>query len=320
MLGVLREAKSDGLLVDPQAIAVSKEIFVQPKPDTVEGVSGMLVKVGDEFEILYATSIPSKGFQRFSVAHEIGHYCIDGHVYALLTDGVHYSHAGFRSSDPYEQEADFFAAALLMPERPFRNAIDDHPVGLEGIEALSMACKTSLISCAIRYSGLTRDGVAVILSTGATVDWCFMSDGMKDAKGRKWLRKGTPLPPGTVTEGFNNKPDTIRAGHRDAATEISAIGSTQSGATRLRKRLSDLANTVSVDRADVQKSEHARGGSWRRGRRGSAGRKLDAKIQALGARGIARVIWLGHRLPAQFPYRRHASRRRGSWTGFCLSA
>jgi hypothetical protein len=180
----------------------------------VDGVSGMLVKVGDQFGIMYATNTPSKGFQKFSVAHEIGHYCVSGHVDALLSTGAHYSHAGFQSSDPYELEADYFAAALLMPERPFKSAIDDYPAGLVGIEALAKACETSLTATAIRYSGFTRDGVAIILSKGQAVDYCFMSEALKDAKGLKWLRKGTPVPAGTITEGFNARPQNVRTGQR----------------------------------------------------------------------------------------------------------
>jgi Zn-dependent peptidase ImmA (M78 family) len=79
----------------------------------------MLVKVGDQFGIMYATNIRRRGFQRFSIAHELGHYFIEAHATQLLVNGVHYSRAGFFSADPFEQEADHFAAALLMPERPF---------------------------------------------------------------------------------------------------------------------------------------------------------------------------------------------------------
>jgi Zn-dependent peptidase ImmA (M78 family) len=116
---VLREMKIEGPRVDPEDIATRKGIVVQPKPDSIDGVSGMLVKAGDQFGIMYATNIPSKGFQKFCIAHELGHYCIDGHSDALLSNGAHYSQAGFRSSDPFEQEADYFAAALLMPELTF---------------------------------------------------------------------------------------------------------------------------------------------------------------------------------------------------------
>lgn len=212
---VLRQMKIDGLWVDPEAIAASKDIMVQAKPDTASGVSGMLIKAGDNFGIMYATDIPSRGFQRFSISHELGHYFIEGHPEALLATGVHQSCAGFVSGDPYEQEADHFAAALLMPELAFKKAIADHDAGLGCVEALRQACETSLTATAIRYSALTSDGVAVICSTGDAIDWCFMSDGLKQAKGLSWLRKGTPLPAGTVTSSFNARPENVRTGQRD---------------------------------------------------------------------------------------------------------
>lgn len=213
---VLRDLNITGLRVEPKEIAASKGILVKAKPDTADGVSGMLVKAGDEFGIMYATRIPSRGFQKFSIAHEIGHYCIDGHSDALLTNGIHVSHAGFVSNDPYEQEADFFAAALLMPERPFRRAIEDCDAGLACIEHLRAECETSLTATAIRYSALTHDAVAIIISKGGVIDYCFMSEGLKQAKGIKWLRKGTPIAAGTITEVFNAKPENIRTAQKDS--------------------------------------------------------------------------------------------------------
>lgn len=213
---VLRQMKVEGLWVDPEAIAASKDILVKAKPDTAPGVSGMLLKVGDNFGIMYATDIPSRGFQRFSISHELGHYFIEGHPEALLTTGLHTSSAGFVSHDPFEQEADHFAAALLMPELPFKKAIADHAPGLDCIEVLRKECETSLTATAIRYSALTSDGVAVISSIGDAIDWCFMSDGLKQAKGLRWLKKGTAVPAGSVTASFNSRTESIRAGERDA--------------------------------------------------------------------------------------------------------
>ncbi|MBR0986095.1 ImmA/IrrE family metallo-endopeptidase [Bradyrhizobium liaoningense] len=212
---VLRQMKIDGLWVDPEAIATSKGILVKAKPDTASGVSGMLIKAGDNFGILYATHIPSRGFQRFSISHELGHYCIEGHPEALLTTGVHQSRAGFFSGDPFEQEADYFAATLLMPELPFKKAIADHDPGLACVESLCKACETSLTATAIRYSALTSDGIAVLSSTGDAIDWCFISDGLKQAKGLGWIRKGTPVPAGTVTARFNASPENVASGQRE---------------------------------------------------------------------------------------------------------
>jgi len=115
----LREEGIETLPIDPFAIAASRDIVVEAKPDTAEGVSGMLLRHGDNFGILYATHVPNEGFQRFSVAHELGHYFLDGHIdHILPKDGIHASRAGFVSADPYELEADSFAAGLLMPTAP----------------------------------------------------------------------------------------------------------------------------------------------------------------------------------------------------------
>jgi hypothetical protein len=48
----------------------------------------------------------------------------------LPKGGVHVSRAGFITFDPYELEADHFAAGLLMPEAPFKRAIDQYDPGL----------------------------------------------------------------------------------------------------------------------------------------------------------------------------------------------
>ena len=56
------------LPVDPFSIAEAEEITVEAKPAKACGVSGMLIKSGDQFGIVYSTDIENEGFQRFSVA------------------------------------------------------------------------------------------------------------------------------------------------------------------------------------------------------------------------------------------------------------
>jgi len=59
---------------------------------------------------------------RFTMAHELGHFFIDDHRNALANGfaPAHSSFTGFSSNSIVEQEADFFAACLLMPEHRFR--------------------------------------------------------------------------------------------------------------------------------------------------------------------------------------------------------
>lgn len=211
----LRDEGITGLPIDPFAIARSRDIEVNPKPDTAAGVSGMLLRHGNSFGILYATNIESEGFQRFSVAHELGHYFLDGHIdHILPQDGIHTSQAGFTSGDPYEMEADQFASGLIMPSSLFKRLLTRRDPGLEIVESLAELCRTSLTATAIRYAELTSDAVAVIISSGAVADYCFMSDTMKSLPQLSWVRKGTPVPKGTATAQFNADASRISKGDR----------------------------------------------------------------------------------------------------------
>lgn len=211
------------LPVDPFAIAASRDIVVKAKPDTTEGVSGMLLRHGNTFGILYATYVPSEGFHRFSVSHELGHYFLEGHIdHVLPQDGIHTSHAGFVSADPYEQEADCFAAGMLMPGVLFQREIRRIDPGLDAIESLSKKCKTSLTATAIRYAELSEDAVAIILSTGQTIDFCFLSEAMKSLPDLTWPRKGWSVPLETETALLNAAPERVLLADR-AEAEIDVM-------------------------------------------------------------------------------------------------
>ena len=210
----LKEEGIKDLPVDPFAIAESRDIMVQGKPEDHDGVSGMLLRHGNNFGIIYATHIPSLGFQRFSVSHELGHYFLPGHVEQVLKNGPHVSRAGFVTNDPYELEADHFAAGLLMPETPFRAAMDRYDPGLDAIDAVAELCLTSRTATAIRFAELTDAAVAVIVSTGDTIDYCFMSEAMKSLPKLDWIRKGSPLPEGTATARLAARRDAVLAGER----------------------------------------------------------------------------------------------------------
>lgn len=213
----------NSLPIDPFAIAVSRDIIVQAKPDTTEGVSGMLLRHGDTFGILYATHIPNEGFHHFSVAHELGHYFLEGHIdHVLPEDGIHTSRAGFVSADPYELEADSFAVGLLMPSTQFKRVIRRLDPGLAAIESLSRDCKTSLTATAIRYAELSEDAIAIIISTGQAIDYCFLSEAMKSLPELTWLHKRSPVPPSTETARFNSTPERILKADR-AENEIDVI-------------------------------------------------------------------------------------------------
>ncbi|MER8948076.1 ImmA/IrrE family metallo-endopeptidase [Mesorhizobium sp. M0809] len=214
--GFLKKEGITTLPVDPFAIAESRDIMVEGKPDKTEGVSGMLLRHGNNFGIVYATHISSAGFQRFSISHELGHYFLPGHIDQVIKDGVHVSRSGFVTNDPFELEADHFAAGLLMPEAPFRKEMDRYEPGLDAIETVADLCMTSRTATAIRYAELTEAAVAVIMSTNGVIDYCFLSEAMKSLPKLDWLRKGTPLPSGTATAHLAAQPARVLGGERVA--------------------------------------------------------------------------------------------------------
>lgn len=126
--------------------------------------------------------------------------------------------AGFVSSDPYELEADYFAAGLL----PFRRAIGRSDPGLAIIEAMASDCRTSLTATAIRYAELTDDAVGIIISTGQTIDYYFLSEAMKSLPQLSWPRKGSTAPKGTETARLNADSDRILMAGR-AENEIDVM-------------------------------------------------------------------------------------------------
>ncbi len=205
---LLKEESLLALPVDLKTLAQTRGIIVQTMQSPRKGVSGMLLRHGDSFGILYSTRVPNEGFQRFSIAHELGHYFIDGHLdHIPFEEDEHHSRAEFVSIDRYEREADYFAAGLLMPTTLVRQVIYGSDAGLKGIEAVREKAIASLTAAAIRYVGLTDEAVAIVVSSSGTVDYCFMSDKMKSLRGIDWPRKGMLVPSDTVTESIQRRSD-----------------------------------------------------------------------------------------------------------------
>ena len=212
---LVRELGLDALPVCPFSIAEKLGIEVRPLPACSHaGVSGILLRHDSNFGILYATYLDNEGFQRFCIGHEIGHYRLPGHPEIVFTAGVHMSHAGFISKDRFELEADHFAAGLLMPGFLFDAATDKAGTGLEAIEKLAGRCLASLTATAIRYAQRTPEAAAIIVSAAHAIDYCFMSDSLRELRGLEWLRKGSSLPRTSVTYRFNSHPANVAHGDR----------------------------------------------------------------------------------------------------------
>lgn len=170
---MLNHAEVNALPVKPQELAAHFDIAVHAKPPTSSGASGWLVHVGDDFTIIYATHIDNKGFQNFCIAHELGHYWLEGHPEHIFRNSTeHMSRAGFGSSDQIEREADYFAACLLMPSSMCKPLINKSVDGMAAVRTLVNTCETSLVAAALRYVEIGHAPSGVIVCNNGRVEFC----------------------------------------------------------------------------------------------------------------------------------------------------
>lgn len=199
------------LPVRPKDFARDIDILVQPFAPAQSDVSGFLMQQGSSFMIGYSTNIKNEGFQNFTVAHELGHYFIDDHPSAVLSGGKHVSRAGFISKDQYEQEADAFATEFLMPWKLIEPIISANVGGFRTIQAIAETCESSVVAAAIRYTQVTRECVAVVVSYGGAIEFMTASTSFKELEGLNWLRRRDSLPPNVPSARFCTRFDWIGA-------------------------------------------------------------------------------------------------------------
>lgn len=123
----------------------------------------------------------SEGRVRFTIAHELGHYFIEEHRALIVAGDVHNSVESFAPvRDRIEQEADSFAASLLMPERKVRELWGSKGyLDAKGLLQLAKNCQTTPKAAAFRYVELTEEPCVVIFATSGTVECSFHSDEAK---------------------------------------------------------------------------------------------------------------------------------------------
>ncbi len=101
-----------------------------------------------------------------------------------------------------------------MPSHLFLSAFRRAGNGFPAIESLASTCVTSITATAIRYAKFTDDPVAVIVSSGPRVDYCFLSHTLRDLPSIEWLTKGAGLPPNSRTASFNRSNENVEEGKR----------------------------------------------------------------------------------------------------------
>ena len=122
------------------------KLIHKPMPDDQ---SGFMRKNGEHWEI-GINSLHHPNRQRFTLAHELGHYFLHKEEQANWSDKYTFTRAD-EKSDPMEWEANRFAAEFLMPERKFRELVAN---GTDNVDALAEAFQVSTMAVRIRAKNL----------------------------------------------------------------------------------------------------------------------------------------------------------------------
>lgn len=139
----------------------------------IEGAEARLLRTETRAVAAIARS-NSVGRQRFSAAHELGHYELHrdhSRIRACSADDMH----RWSGNEKREAEANWFAAELLMPAKLFEPMCDVAKVDLDIIRVLANEFQVSMTAAAIRFVTFTEERCCVVLSKDGAISWAWPS-------------------------------------------------------------------------------------------------------------------------------------------------
>jgi len=152
-----RHAATD-IPVDVEQLARLEGVQVE-RADFGDEVSGVLVKDRDRAIIgVNGRHAPTR--QRFTIAHELGHYLLHGRRDLFVDKDfiVHFrDDESSKGYDPLEIEANQFAAEMLMPAEKVREVFADAPFDIDddgALRKLAAHFAVSPMAMTIRLSSL----------------------------------------------------------------------------------------------------------------------------------------------------------------------
>lgn len=160
-----------------------------------------LIRHSDETgTIRLNATITEPARQRFSIAHELGHW----ELHPDVKQGYLCTAKDLRDygRSPEEAEANWFAATLLMPKFLIPDAILKKDPGFALISQLAKEFQTSLTAAARRFVELSKQPVVLVSSSDNRVNWTARSK----SAGYYFVTPGSMVPQHSLTA------ETVAAG------------------------------------------------------------------------------------------------------------
>ena len=134
-----------------------------------------------DWAIVYNTGIPSDGRIRFTLAHELGHYLMHRHLHGQFNcnevDTLHWD----SPERQLENQANEFAAHLLMPRPDFEAQIRSTTIDLDVLGGCAERYGTSLTAATLKWLEFTPKRAVLVMSYKGIVRWA------RGSQSGKWL-------------------------------------------------------------------------------------------------------------------------------------
>ena len=153
-------------------IAVHRGAFVQFKP--LSGYLGRRIKK----TITIDSNIRNLGRERFTIAHELGHYELHNDPGRFCDNDDLYK---YHNQKPKERESNAFASEILMPSSFFKPYFQEKELTWELIEGISKIFRTSLTATARRVVKLSMDCCVLVATEQGQIIWSRGSSSFYEA-------------------------------------------------------------------------------------------------------------------------------------------
>lgn len=193
-------------------IEVANSLNITIKDKKLTGSEGRILIKGGSGIITIDSSISSEGKRNFVLAHEIGHFLLHKDALTLFSDTDKTLNEWFKKGS-HEDEANYFATELLMPQRLFTQKIENKKLSLSLIKELSSYFHTSILATFLRFIDCGNYPLMVIFIENGIIKWKKASSDFPFT----WIPIGSKLPVYTVAgDLFYNKvsdedPQTVEA-------------------------------------------------------------------------------------------------------------
>jgi Zn-dependent peptidase ImmA (M78 family) len=149
-------AQQKGLRIVPpfDVEGVVNALGIEIKKENIkDDLSGVLRKSPESSKwemLINAKHHPNR--QRYTMAHELGHYCLHRHIQIEFEDRIFFRGG---ESNKEEMQANSFASEVLMPDSDFRKMVHD---GKNKIDDLAQEFGVSTLALRIRAKNLGMSG------------------------------------------------------------------------------------------------------------------------------------------------------------------